>query len=95
MHVITRQRLNEFTTLHPEATPALGHWYRLMRSGSYRSFGELRAVFSSADQVSKLTVFNIAGNPFRLIAAIHHNRQRIAIRAVLTHEAYGTGRWKE
>jgi HTH-type transcriptional regulator/antitoxin HigA len=59
------------------------------------SFVELRAVFPSADQVGKLTVFNVGGNKVRLVTAIHYNRKRIYIRAVLTHEEYGRGKWKE
>ena len=43
----------------------------------------------------KLTVFNVGGNKVRVIAAIHYNRKRIYIRAVLTHEEYDRGRWKE
>jgi mRNA interferase HigB len=95
MHIITRKRLNEFSGRHPEATPALAHWYRLLKTGAYHSFVDLRADFPSADQVGKLTVFNIAGNCFRLIAAIHYNLQRVYIRGVLTHAEYDEGRWKE
>ena len=50
---------------------------------------------TSADRVGKLTVFNIGGNKARLIAAIHYNRQKVYIRAVLTHDEYDKGRWKE
>ncbi|WP_370566955.1 type II toxin-antitoxin system HigB family toxin [Dolichospermum sp. LEGE 00246] len=35
-----------------------------------------------------MTVFNIGGNKVRLIAAIHYNRKKIYIRAVLTHPEY-------
>ena len=35
------------------------------------------------------------GNKFRLIAAIHYNRQKVYIRAVLTHREYDDGKWKE
>ena len=52
-------------------------------------------LFPSADQVGKLTVFNIGGNTALLIAAIHYNRQKLYIRAVLTHEEYDEGKWKE
>ena len=44
--------------------------------------------FPHADQIGKLTVFNIGGNKVRLIAAIHYNRQKVYIRAVLTHGEY-------
>ena len=56
---------------------------------------ELRKVFAHADQVGGLTVFNIGGNKVRLIAAIHYNRRKVYIRAVLTHPEYGAGKWKE
>jgi mRNA interferase HigB len=95
MHIITRKRLNEFAEKHPEARSALQHWYRLMKSRNFASFVDVRAVFPSADQVGKLTVFNIGGNQARLIAAIHYNRRKCYIRAVLTHDEYDRGRWKE
>lgn len=95
MHIITRKRLNEFASEHPNTASGLQHWYALMKSGSFHSFVELRAVFPSADQVGNLTVFNISGNAVRLIAAIHYNRQKVYIRAVLTHMEYDEGKWKE
>ncbi len=95
MHVITRKRLNDFATVHPDVKSGLQHWYRLMRTGTFQSFAELRATFPNADQVGRLTVFNIGGNKARLIAAIHYNRQKVYIRAVLTHEEYDGGKWKE
>jgi mRNA interferase HigB len=95
LHIITRKRLNDFAALHPDTKSALEHWYWLMKSGAFQSFAELRAVFPSADLVGKLTVFNIGGNKVRLIAAIHYNRQKIYIRAVLTHAEYDGGKWKE
>ena len=44
--------------------------------------------------MSGLTVFNIGGNKARLVAAIHYNRRKVYIRAVLTHAEYDTGKWK-
>ena len=95
MHVITRKRLNDFAEKHPDALSALAHWYRLMKRGHFRTFAHLRETFPSADVVGKLTVFNIGGNKVRLIAALHYNRGKVYIRAVLTHAEYDTGAWKE
>ncbi|MFH7243629.1 MAG: type II toxin-antitoxin system HigB family toxin [Spirulina sp.] len=95
MHVITRRRLNEFAKLHPEVKNALAQWYRLIKQNKFSSFVELRELFPSADQVGKLTVFNIGGNQVRLIAAIHYNRRKVYIRAVLTHAEYDEKRWKK
>ncbi|MBW4629578.1 MAG: type II toxin-antitoxin system HigB family toxin [Brasilonema octagenarum HA4186-MV1] len=95
MHVITRKRLNEFAKLYPDTKNALAQWYQLVKQNQFASFVELREMFPSADQVGKLTVFNIGGNKVRLIAAIHYNRQKVYIRAVLTHSEYDEGKWKE
>jgi len=95
MHVITRNRLNEFAEKYPESKSALHHWYVSVKDRNFSNFAELRAVFPSADQVGKLTVFNIGGNRVRLIAAIHYNRRKVYIRAVLTHAEYDEGNWKE
>lgn len=95
MHIITRKRLNEFAQRHPDTKASLEQWYRWMKRGNYRSFAELRATFPQADQVGKLTVFNIGGHKARLIVAIHYNRQKVYIRAVLTHAEYDTKKWKE
>ncbi len=95
MHVITRRRLNEFAKLHPDVKNALAQWYRVIKQNEFSSFVELRELFPSADQVGKLTVFNIGGNKARLIAAIHYNRRKVYIRAVLTHSEYDEERWKK
>jgi len=95
MHVITRKRLNEFAAKYPEANNALANWYRQMKQRNFASIEEIREIFPTADKVGKLTVFNIGGNKARLVAAIHYNRKKIYIRAVLTHSEYDSGKWKE
>ena len=95
MHVITRKRLNEFAVKCPETKTALAHWYSLAKRNDFSTFAELRGMFPSADQVGKLTVFNVGGNKVRLITAIHYNRRKVYVRAVLTHAEYDEGEWKE
>jgi mRNA interferase HigB len=95
MHIVTRKRLNEFAEKHPTATNGLVHWYRALKRNNPANFAELRRIFSHADQVDGLTVFNIGGNKARLIAAIHYNRRKVYVRAVLTHAEYDLGNWKE
>lgn len=95
MHVITRKRLNEFVAKHPDAHSPLAHWYKEIKQREFVTFADLREVFPYADQVGKLTVFNIGGNKFRLVAAVHYNRRRVYIRAILMHHEYSRGKWKE
>lgn len=95
MHIISRKKLNEFAEKHASAKSSLAHWYGLAKRQNFTNYPELRKTFPSADQVGNLTVFNIGGNNIRLIAAIHYNRKKIYIRAVLTHAEYEEQRWKE
>lgn len=95
MHVITRKRLNEFAAKYPETQTALARWYKIIKRGRFNSLAELQTQFPNADKVGNLTVFNIGGNKVRLIAAIHYNRQKLYIRAILTHAEYDQGKWKE
>ena len=95
MHVITRKRLNEFAEKYPKTKTALAQWYASVKRNNFSSLPNLKLMFPTADQVGKLTVFNVGGNRVRVIAAIHYNRKRIYIRAVLTHGEYDRGKWKE
>ena len=94
MHVIAKPILVGFWLRHPDAASSLRAWYRLMESMSFRHLADLRRTFASVDQVDGLTVFDIGGNKYRLIAAVHYNRQKVYVRAVMTHAEYDLGNWK-
>ena len=95
VHVITRKRLREFAARHRDAEGPLGAWYVIVSKTDFASFSDVKRVFRSVDKVGKFTVFDIGGNKFRLIAAMHYNRKKLYIRYVLTHAEYDKGKWKE
>lgn len=95
MHVISRKALSLFLDRYPDSKTALDRWYKLMKTNEFANFAELRAVLPSTDQVGNLTVFNIGGNKYRLIASVHFNRGKVYVRHVLTHAEYDEGGWKE
>ena len=94
MHVLAKPALIAFREKHPDAESALQAWYRTMEGEDFADLGDLRATFASADYVGGLTVFNIGGNKYRLVAVIHYNRRKVFIRSVLTHAEYDRGIWK-
>lgn len=94
MHVISRKALREFWERHPDSESPLTRWYTIIRKTDFRDFNDLRTTFPSADWVEGLIVFNIGGNKYRLISAVHFNRKRIYVRHVLTHEEYDQGAWR-
>ena len=94
MHVISKKALREFWKQYPDSQTPLMRWFKLMTRNPFGSFTELRAVFPSADLVDGLTVFNIGGNKYRLITAIHFNRGKVYVRHVLTHGEYDKEGWR-
>jgi mRNA interferase HigB len=94
MHVIAKPALVAFWTRHPAAEGPLQAWHAVMESEVFTDLNDLRRTFPSADYVDGLTVFNIGGNKYRLIAAIHYNRRKVYIRDVLTHAEYDRDGWK-
>jgi mRNA interferase HigB len=94
MHVISCKALRSFWQRHSDSEEPLRRWFKIMATSDFTNFAELRATFPSADVVDDLTVFNIGGNKFRLVASIHYNRQKVYVRHVLTHAEYEEGKWK-
>ncbi len=85
MNVISRKKLNEFAGEHPDCRSALDQLFHTVKTGTFANVAEARTLFPHADKVGKFTVFNFAGNKGRLITAIHYNRGKVYIQAVLTH----------
>ncbi len=100
MRIITRKRLREFAERHADASEPLAKWHRLCREAKWESLQDVRRVYPHADTVTvasgnTVTVFNICGNKYRLIAAIHFNRQRIYVLRLLRHAEYSKDHWKD
>lgn len=94
MRIISLRRLREFWTAHLDAEASLRAWYRVATQARWQRFIDVRAHYRSADQVGKFTVFDLAGNKYRLITVIHFNTGRVYVRQVLTHAAYDRGTWQ-
>jgi mRNA interferase HigB len=77
-----------------DSESALVRWFKIMQRHDFASFETLRATFPTADKVGDFIVFNIGGNKYRLITAIHFNRHKVYIRHVLTQQEYDRGAWK-
>jgi mRNA interferase HigB len=94
MRIITKKKLELFFGKHSDARSPLLSWHQIMVESQFYDPNDLRRSFPQVDIVDKLFVFNV-GSAFRLIAAIHFNRQRVYVRHVLTHAEYDRGKWKK
>ena len=94
MKLIHSQRLETFGNRHPNAWPSLNAWKQAVQKNEFIHFAHLRQAFGSADYVRPFTVFNLAGNKYRLIALINYALGIISVEQVLTHAEYDKGNWK-
>jgi mRNA interferase HigB len=94
VRIISKAAIREFAARRPEVLEPLMHWYHVAKRAAWNNIAEVRRDFPHADAVGTFTVFNIAGNKYRLIAVIKYRWRVIYIRAILTHEEYSRGRWK-
>jgi len=92
MRVISNKALLDFSAIHQPAAAPLQAWRAVIESCEYANFADLKSAFNATDRVGDFYVFDIGGNKYRLIAAIHFNRQRLYVRHVFTHKEYD--KWK-
>ncbi|MGH8779082.1 type II toxin-antitoxin system HigB family toxin [Paraburkholderia sp.] len=92
MRVISNKALVDFSGKHPDALVPLQIWRKTIEAGTFGNFAGLKRAFNATDKVGSFYVFDIGGNKYRLIAAVHFNVQKLYVRYVLTHTEYD--KWK-
>jgi len=100
MRIIKRATLAACWRRHPNAEHGLLYWHRVAKRARWTCLQDVRETFPHADAVKvasdrHVVVFNIAGNAYRLITAIHYNRQSVFTLMVLTHAEYNKEKWKD
>jgi mRNA interferase HigB len=94
VNVISRQRIVEFIKEHKDSESSLMAWFKAAKKARWQHLAELKEDYPSADLVGDLTVFNIKGNDYRLIAYINYQYKQVLVRAIMTHQEYNKGKWK-
>ena len=89
MRIIALRALREFWKKRPVAEVPLRAWYALAGRASWRSPADVKAAYRNASFLANnRVVFNIKGNDYRLIVAVHYNRGLMFVRFVGTHQEY-------
>lgn len=89
MRVIARNTLKLFWEKHPDVQGPLLAWFNETRKASWHSSQDIKARYATASIVtSERVVFNIGGNKYRLVAAVHFKSGVVFIRWVGTHREY-------
>jgi mRNA interferase HigB len=88
LRIISKKKIRDYLKDNAQAELPLVEWYMKMQETDAKDISLLREIFNSVDAVYGYTVFNIGGNNYRLITAIHYNRQLCYIRTIWTHAEY-------
>ena len=100
MRIIKPETIRNVWRRHPTAQASLQEWLVRTRAGQWHNLIGLRRTFPSADAVRVASgrlviVFNIAGNRYRLVTAIHFNTKLVYVLLFLTHAEYSQDTWKD
>lgn len=86
MRIIAISQLRAFWNKHPQAEMPLRAWYAEASRADWRSPADIKAAYRNGSFLpGNRLVFDIKGNDYRLIVAVHYNRGMIFIRFVGTH----------
>ena len=95
MRIIKRAALEQFWFRHADAKAGLESWFGVVRAANWQTPAEMKRVYPHADIVGRRTVFNIAGNKYRLVARVNYQVQVVFVLYILTHAEYDRGAWKQ
>jgi mRNA interferase HigB len=89
MRVIAVSTLRDFWAKHPQAETPLRSWFADASRADWKTPADIKAAHRNASFVgSNRVIFNIKGNDYRLIVAVHYIREMMYIRFVGTHAEY-------
>jgi mRNA interferase HigB len=85
---------------HPAAARHLDAWRKFVTVANWRNLMEVRQMYPDTDSVKvrsgrQVLVFNVRRNDYRLIVAVHFNRQIVYTLRFMTHAEYSKDRWKD
>lgn len=88
MRIISKKRIRDFSEENANAELPLLEWYLKMMVANPKNLTELKKIFNSVDYAYGYTIFDIGGNNYRLVTAIHYDKQICYIRTIWTHAEY-------
>lgn len=92
--LISRKMVHEFVAAHPGTErdlEVLIDWCKAVEKADWRNFSDVRQSYTHADQIGRLTCFNVGGNKYRVLAFVLYRSGTSAmvyLQAILTHKEY-------
>jgi mRNA interferase HigB len=100
VRIIKERFLMDAVLKYPKAKTYIAAWRATVRAARWQNMVELQNSYRSADLVhvtsrKPVVVFNVCGNDFRLITAVHFRTQIVYTLRFLTHAEYSRNKWKD
>jgi mRNA interferase HigB len=96
LNVIGKRGLNVLLNgKSADVTKEVNAWYKVARAARWVIFEDVRETYPSADQVGTVLIFNIRQNRYRLITVVVYGKQKLYLKALLTHKEYDRKEWKK
>jgi mRNA interferase HigB len=70
-------------------------WYKTASAAKWECLDDVRVQYPDADQVGGVLIFNIRFNRYRLVVFAVYPKQRLYLKALLTHKEYHREAWKK
>jgi mRNA interferase HigB len=91
MQIIAVSTLRNFWSRpgRSDAEHPLRTWVHVVRAAEWSKPTDVKTMFRKVDILrNERVVFNIGGNKYRLVAAVHYRGRRVYVRFVGTHKEY-------
>ena len=89
MRIIAIGPLKAFWTRQPQAEIPLRAWYAEASRANWATPADIKAAHRDLCFIgNKRVIFNIKGNDYRLVVALHYDKRRMFIRFAGTHSEY-------
>jgi len=89
MRVIKLKHLRDYWVAHAEAAVGLRRWAAECTAAKWKDMADVKAYARSVDYVgNNRFVFNISGNRYRLVVAIHFRTGIVLVKFLGTHAEY-------
>jgi mRNA interferase HigB len=80
--------LRDFSKKHSNAKKPLRRWVTIVETSDWKTPADIKTAYASVSFVNTTTVFNIAGNNFRLLSHVLFDKGTVVVYKIVTHAEY-------
>lgn len=101
MRVINEPAIVKFIKRQADSRQWLADWLAVARIAHWSTIQDLKRSYPVADggvrvaSGAKVTVFDVGGNKYRMIADVNYAIQTVTVLELMTHAEYSKNRWKD